>query len=119
MLIGNVGNAPEKNTTKSGNEVSSFSLATSENYKDKTSGERVTKTEWHKISAFGKIAEILNKYVTKGSKIYIEGKNKTSSYEKNGVTHYTTKVEVSDFAFLGDKRTAEKEEKNDDLPFDD
>lgn len=94
ILIGNLGNDPELRSTPSGTTVCNFSLATSENYK----GE--SKTEWHRCVAFNKTAEIINQYLTKGSKIYVEGKIQTSSYEKDGVKRYSTEIIVNQMQFL-------------------
>ena len=94
ILIGNVGSDPETRYLPNGNAVCNFSLATSEKWKDKTTGQPVEKTEWHRISMFGKIAEIAGQYLTKGSKVYIEGRNQTREWEKDGVKRYTTEVVV-------------------------
>lgn len=94
ILIGNVGNDPETRYLPNGNAVCNFSLATSEKWKDKTTGQAVEKTEWHRISMFGKIAEIAGQYLKKGSKVYIEGRNQTREWEKDGVKRYTTEVVV-------------------------
>ncbi|HZK25529.1 MAG TPA: single-stranded DNA-binding protein, partial [Oscillospiraceae bacterium] len=77
-----------------GNAVCNFSLATTEKWKDKTTGQPVEKTEWHRVSIFGKLAEIAGQYLRKGSKIYIEGRNQTREWEKDGVKRYTTEVIV-------------------------
>lgn len=101
QLIGNVGQDPEVKEVN-GNKVASFSLATTERYKDK-SGEVKTLTEWHNVSIWGKLAEIVEKYVKKGSKLYIEGKIKTDSYEKDGVKKYTTRIIGSEIKMLDSK----------------
>lgn len=101
MLIGNLGRDPEIQYTQQGVAVVNFTLATNEQWTDKNTGEKQERTEWHRIVAFRKPAEILEKYLSKGSQVYIEGKLQTQSYEKEGQTHYTTKIVVNDFVFLG------------------
>jgi len=96
-LIGNVGGDPEIRSTQNGDQVASFSLATSESWKDKSTGERKTKTEWHKIVIWGGLVKIVESYVQKGSKLYIEGKLQTRSWDKDGVTMYTTEVVLKQF----------------------
>jgi len=103
ILVGHVGKNPEQRVFGSGESVTSFSLATSEKYKDK-SGEWKDQTEWHNISCFGKLSEIANKYVTKGTQVYIEGKIKTNKYtDKSGVEKYSTNIVVSSLQLLGSK----------------
>lgn len=97
ILLGHVGNDPEIRTMNNGDKVANFSLATSETWKDKNTGEKKQKTEWHKVAVFGRPAELVEKYVNKGSKLYIEGKIKNSSYEKDGQTFYKTEVVLSGF----------------------
>ena len=103
ILIGNLGRDPEIRYSQQGMAVVNFSLATSEQWNDKNTGDKQEKTEWHNIVAFGKQAEILEKYLSKGSQVYIEGRLQTSTYEKDGQTHYMTKIVVSNFLFLGGK----------------
>ncbi|MBX9853573.1 MAG: single-stranded DNA-binding protein [Cytophagaceae bacterium] len=98
ILVGNLGKDPEIRTMESGRKVANFSLATTESYKDKN-GERVDQTEWHNIVFWGPIAEVIEKYLKKGSQIYVEGKIRTRSYEdKEGNKKYITEI-------LGDKMT--------------
>jgi len=101
ILIGNLGKDPVI-TESNGNKIANFSFATSETYNNKQ-GEKQTDTEWHNVTAFGKQAEILEKYVKKGSKLFIEGKIQTRSYEKEGVTKYATNVIVKNFQMLDPK----------------
>src|ERR1700761_7850770 len=90
-LLGNVGKDPEIKTFQNGGRVASFSVATTEAWKDKTSGERKTDTEWHNVVVKSDgLVGIIEKYVKKGSKIHIEGKLETRKWEKGGVTRYTT-----------------------------
>lgn len=100
ILVGHVGRDPEIRTFDGGGKVASFSLATNENYTDK-SGNKVTNTEWHNVSVFGKLADVIEKWCKQGQLIYVEGKLKTDSYEKNGEKRYSTKIICSEFRFLG------------------
>jgi len=103
VLIGRLGKDPEITYSQQGLAVVNFSLATSENWTDKNTGDRQEKTEWHNIVVFGKQAETCEKYLSKGKEVYIEGRLQTSTYEKEGQTHYMTKIVVSNFQFLGGK----------------
>ena len=91
QLIGRLGKDPEVRHLDSGLTVCNFSIATSESYTNKT-GEKVEQTEWHNIVVWGKLAEVVEKWVTKGMLIYIEGKLKTRKWEKENQTHYTTEI---------------------------
>ncbi|PIE61354.1 MAG: single-stranded DNA-binding protein [Desulfobacterales bacterium] len=101
MLIGNLGRDPEIRYGQSGTAVVNFTMATSDQWTDKNTGERQERTEWHRIVVFGKQAETCEKYLSKGSKIYVEGRLQTRSWEREGQTHYTTEIVVSNFQFLG------------------
>ena len=94
ILIGNLGSDPEVRFMPNGNAVCNFSLATTEKWKDKQSGQQQERTEWHRVSIFGKLAEIAGQYLRKGSKVYIEGRNQTREWEKDGIKRYTTEVIV-------------------------
>lgn len=102
ILLGNVGKDPEIKFATNGNAIATFSLATSERYKDKTSGEWQERTEWHALTAFGKVAEIIRDYVKKGSKLYVEGSLRTSSWDdkQSGQKRYKTEVIVNDLSLL-------------------
>jgi single-strand DNA-binding protein len=102
ILVGNLGKDPEVRTLENGRKVANFSLATSEAYKDK-SGERVERTEWHNIVFWGPIAEVIERYVKKGSKIYVEGKLRTRSYEQEGVKKYITEIDGQNMTMLDSK----------------
>jgi single-strand DNA-binding protein len=92
ILIGNLGKDPEIRVIENGRKVANFSLATTESYKDKN-GQRVDQTEWHNISFWGPIADVIEKYLKKGSKVYVEGKLRTRSYEdKEKVKRYVTEI---------------------------
>ncbi len=103
QLIGNVGQDPTITNLESGKKVARFSVATNENYKD-SKGEKQTDTNWHNIVAWGKTAEIIEKYVTKGKEIGISGKLKTRSYEtEDGNQRYVTEVEAQEILLLGNR----------------
>lgn len=103
QIIGNCGKDPEIRYLQSGDALASFSLATSRKWKDKQTGEQREETEWHNCSCFGKLAEVIGKYVKKGSKIYVEGRLKTESYDKDGQKHYSTKIIVEEMEMLDKK----------------
>ena len=101
MLIGHVGKDPEIRYTGAGKAVASFSMATSDSWKDKTSGQMTEKTEWHNIVAWDRLAEIFGEYVKKGKKMYIEGRIQNRSYDdKDGNKRYISEIVVTDFLFL-------------------
>jgi single-strand DNA-binding protein len=99
ILVGNVGQDPEIRSTQDGREIANFSLATSENWKDKTTGERKDKTEWHRVVIFSQgLVGIVKNYVKKGSKIYIEGQLQTRKWTDNqGIEKYTTEVVLQNY----------------------
>jgi single-strand DNA-binding protein len=100
QLIGNVGNNPEVRTLENGNKLAHITIATNESYKNEK-GEKVEQTEWHRVTAWGKTAEIIEKYVVKGKEVAIEGKLSHRSYEdKNGEKKYITEVVVNEILFL-------------------
>lgn len=106
ILVGNLGRDPEVRHLENGTPVASFSLATSESYKDRTSGERKTVTEWHNVVLWRGLAEVAEKYLHKGDQVYIEGKLRTRSWEKEGVTRYTTEIVGDTMTMLGTKGQA-------------
>lgn len=98
ILVGNCGQDPEVRYMPNGNAVANLTLATSESYKDKNTGQTVEKTEWHRVVLFGKLAEITGEYVRKGSQIYAEGKLQTRKWtDQQGVERYTTEIVVDGF----------------------
>jgi len=102
ILLGNLGKDPEIRYLESGAAVCSFSMATSETYTDRSSGERVTQTEWHNVVLWRKLAETAEKYLKKGSSVYIEGKLRSRSWEdQNGQKKYTTEVVGDQMQMLG------------------
>jgi single-strand DNA-binding protein len=94
ILIGNVGGDPEVRYLPNGNAVANVTLATSDSWKDKQTGQQQERTEWHRVVFFGRLAEIVGEYVRKGSKLYIEGRLQTREWEKDGVKRYTTEIVV-------------------------
>lgn len=104
ILIGRVGKDPEVKTLGTGNMVANFSIATSETFKDKATGEKKETTTWHNIVIWGKLCEIVAKYVHKGDLLYVEGKITNRSWEKDGVTRYTTEIVVNNITMLGSKK---------------
>ena len=104
ILIGHLGKDPEVQTFEGGRMLAKFTLATTETYKDKT-GTKVDKTEWHNISMWGVQADIAQKYLRKGTPIYLEGKISTREYEKDGVKKYFTEIIADSFNMLGGKES--------------
>jgi single-strand DNA-binding protein len=103
QLIGNLGNAPDIRTTESGKKWARFSMATNETYRN-AKGEKVTETQWHTLVAWGKLAEIVEKYIGKGKEVAIEGKLVNRSYtDKDGVKKYVTEIQVNELLMLGTK----------------
>jgi single-strand DNA-binding protein len=95
ILIGNLGQDPEIRHLPSGDSVANVSIATSETWKDKNTGEKQERTEWHRVAFFGKLADVVGKYLTKGSKVYVEGKLRTRKWQhSDGTDRYSTEVVV-------------------------
>ena len=140
MLIGHLGDEVKMHYFEGGNCVGRFPLATNETYTNKTTNERVTNTEWHNVVVRNKAAEICEKYLTKGDKVYIEGRLKTRKWQDDtGNDRYSTEIQCTDFTFLSTKKESESNaantvvsqkpaeskakanepvvEENDDLPF--
>lgn len=138
ILVGNVGKDPEIRTLNSGERVANLSLATSETWRDKTSGEKKEKTEWHRVTIFNdNIVKVVENYVKKGSTLYVEGSLQTRKYEQNGVEKYATEIHIGKFrgelTLLGGKPAASDADEgysgpagrsmqpddgiNDDIPF--
>ena len=109
QLIGNLGQAPAIKTTETGKKLAQFSIATNESYQN-ANGEKVTETQWHQVVAWGKLADIVEKYLNKGKEVAIEGKLVNRNYtDKQGVKHYATEVVASDLLLLGSNKPLEKE----------
>ena len=132
MLIGNLGDDIKMHHFEDGGCIGRFPLATNENYVNKQTGEKVTNTEWHNIVVRNKAAEICEKYLSKGDKLYVEGKLRTRKWQaEDGSDKYTTEVNVDEFTFLSSKNESkvsleeepkissdhESTEQEDDLPF--
>ncbi len=103
MIIGRLGRDPEVRYTQDGRAIASFSVATSEEWKDKATGEKKERTEWHRVVAFGRLGEICGEYLAKGRQVYIEGRLQTRSWEKDGVTRYTTEIVANNMQMLEPK----------------
>ena len=104
ILVGNVGQEPDVKATQGGSQVVNLSIATSETWNDKQSGQKQERTEWHRVVFFGKLAEIVSSYVNKGSKLYVEGSLRTRKWQdNNGQDRYTTEIVGSEMQFLGSR----------------
>ena len=136
ILIGNLGRDPEVRYTANGTAVANFSIATSERWKDRESGDQKEQTEWHRIVAFGRLGEICGQYLSKGRQVYIEGRIQTREWEdKEGNKRYTTEIVASAMQMLGGRDGAQgggmpqggysggpseppfTEDQDDDIPF--
>ena len=122
-LIGNVGKDPEIKTFASGNKVAQITLATTERYKDRN-GEQKEETEWHTVQAFGKLADVVERFIHKGSLLYLDGKIRTRSYEADGRTMYRTEILADHIQMLdrkvgNDAESTERDTRDPlpDLPF--
>ena len=104
IILGRLGRDPEIRYSQQGLAIVNFSVATSEVWYDKASGEKKESTQWHRIVVFGKPAENCEKYLSKGSQVYIEGRIQTSDYEKDGQKHYSTDIVANTVQFLGGKQ---------------
>lgn len=104
IIVGSVGKDPDIRYTGDGKAIANMSVATSEQWKDKQTGEKKEKTEWHRISAFGKLAEIIGEYVRKGQQVYIDGRLQTRKWQgQDGKDRYTTEIVANDMQMLGGK----------------
>jgi len=102
ILVGNLGNDPEVRYTASGTAIATLSIATSESWNDKTTGEKQERTEWHRVKLFGKLGEIAGEYLKKGRQVYIEGSLRTDKYtDKQGVEKFSTDIIGSEMQMLG------------------
>jgi single-strand DNA-binding protein len=134
ILVGNLGNDPEVKSTQGGTTITTISVATSESWKDKATGQQQERTEWHRVKFFGRLAEIAGEYLRKGSQVYIEGSIRTEKYtDKQGVERYSTDVIANEMQMLGGRqengsgvprsnapkpqRAPEPDFVDDDLPF--
>ena len=127
ILLGNLGADPELRTTAGGDAVATISIATSDSWKDKSTGEEQQKTEWHRVVFFRRMAEVVGQYLKKGSSVYIEGQLQTNSYEdKNtGEKKFSTQIVARDMQMLGSRNSSEtqsnstEEASMDQTPLDD
>ena len=106
ILVGNVGQDPETRYMPNGNAVTNVSLATSETWKDKNTGEQQERTEWHRVTFYQRLAEIVAEYVKKGSKLYVEGRLQTRSWEQDGVKKYATDIIANEMQMLDSRGSA-------------
>jgi len=100
ILVGNLGNDPETRFMPNGNAVTNISIATSESWKDKQSGQQQERTEWHRVVFFNRLAEIAGEYLKKGSKVYVEGSLRTRQWDKEGQKHYSTEIIANEMQML-------------------
>jgi len=131
MLIGHLGDAVKMHYFEGGNAIGRFPIATNESYTNKQTGEKIINTEWHNVVVRNKLAEICEKYLSKGDKVYCEGRIKTRQWEQEGQKRYATEIHVVDMTFLTTKKetikpgapvvnqpaTNKPTEENDDVPF--
>ena len=102
ILVGNLGNDPDVKATQGGTTITTISVATSEQWKDKQTGQAQERTEWHRVKFFGRLAEIAGDYLRKGSQVYIEGSLRTDKYtDKNGIERYSTDIIANEMQMLG------------------
>lgn len=102
ILVGRLGNDPDVRYNASGNAVTTISIATSESWKDRNTGQQQERTEWHRVVFFGKLAEIAGQYLRKGSQVYVEGSLRTNKYtDKNGIERYSTDINANILEMLG------------------
>lgn len=109
IIIGNLGNDPDMKYAASGSAVANISVATSESWVDKQTGEKVTRTEWHRAVFFNRLAEVVGEYLKKGSQVYIEGKLQTRKWQdKDGIDRYTTEIVGREMQILGSKQDSQQ-----------
>ena len=111
ILVGNVGGDPETKYMPSGGAVTNLSIATSESWKDKQTGQAQERTEWHRVVFFNRLAEIASEYVRKGSKVYVEGSLRTRQWEQDGVKRYSTEIVASEMQMLDSREGGKQEQK--------
>lgn len=107
IIVGNLGRDPETRYMPSGDAVTNIAVATTDTWKDKTTGEKKEQTEWHRVAFFGKLAEIAGQYLKKGSQVYIEGSLRTRKYtDKDGIEKYATEIRADTMQMLGSRQGA-------------
>jgi len=104
MLIGHLGDEVKMHYFEGGNSIGRFPVATNESYTNKQTGERITTTEWHNVVVRNKLAEICEKYLSKGDRVYVEGRIKTRQWEQDGIKRYTTEIQALEMNFLTTKK---------------
>ena len=110
IIVGNLGRDPENRYLPSGEQVTSIAVATTDRWRDKASGEQKEQTEWHRISFFGKLAEIAGQYLKKGSQVYIEGRLRTRKYtDKEGIDRYATEIIADTMQMLGSRQDGQQQ----------
>ena len=119
IIIGRLGRDPETRYTQGGSAVTNFSVATSEKWVDKNTGELREQTEWHNVVCFGKLAEIAGEYLLKGAPVYIEGRLQTQSWEQDGVKRYKTEINARELQMLGSKGDGQQRPQHTEVPADD
>lgn len=116
IILGYLGQEPDVKYTSSGSAIANLSIATTESWKDKNTGQKQERTEWHKVVFFGKLGEICGKYLNKGSQVYVEGRIQTEKWQdKDGKDRYTTKIIGSEMQMIGGKKQAQQESGGDDF----
>jgi len=110
MLIGHLGDEVKMHYFEGGNSIGRFPIATNESYTNKQTNEKVTTTEWHNVVVKNKLAEICEKYLSKGDRVYIEGRIKTRQWEQDGIKRYTTEIHAVDMTFLTTKKDLNQNE---------
>lgn len=113
ILVATLGRDPETRYLPNGKAVTNFTVATNEEWKDKQTGQKQTKTEWHRIVTFDKLAEIAGQYLAKGASVYLEGKLQTREWEKDGVKRYTTEIVCDQMQMMGGKGEGQQQGKPD------
>lgn len=109
ILLGRLGKDPEIRYTAEGTAVANFSIATSDEWKDKTTGEKKERTEWHRVVAWGKLGELCGEYLSKGRQVFIEGRIQTKEWEdREGNKRYTTEIVASDVQFVGSRESSDR-----------
>jgi len=111
MLIGHLGDEVKMHYFEGGNSIGRFPVATNETYTNKQTGEKSTSTEWHNVVVKNKLAEVCEKYLSKGDRVYVEGRIKTRQWEQDGIKRYSTEIHVTDMTFLNTKNELGKEQK--------
>jgi single-strand DNA-binding protein len=115
IIVGRVGQAPELRHTPGGAPVTNFTVATNENWTDK-SGKKEERTQWHRIVVWGKLADFCGAHLTKGQQVYVEGKLQTREWEKDGVKRYVTEIQAQTVVFVGGRGVESSSDDGDDIP---